>query len=87
LEFGQMCEIEAAFPCVVHLIARYESNLKEGLIENAMAGGDSAARGLIVGMTLGAHLGMDAIPQKWLSELRSYQEIVELMDQIDRKLF
>jgi len=86
LDFGQMCEIEAAFPCVVHLIAKYENNLKEGLIENAMAGGDSAGRGLIVGMTLGAHLGKDAIPQKWLSDLRSYQEIVDLMDQIDRKL-
>jgi len=86
LDFGQMCEIEAAFPCVVHLIARYEDNLKEGLIENAMAGGDSAGRGLMVGMILGAHLGIDAIPQKWLSELKSYQEIVDLMDQIDRKL-
>ena len=86
LDFGQMCEIEAAFPCVVHLIARYEDNLTEGLIENCMAGGDSAGRGLIVGMILGAHRGIDAIPQKWLSELKSYQEIVDLMDQIDRKL-
>ncbi len=84
LDFGQMCEIEAAFPCVVHLIARYEDNLAEGLIENAMAGGDSASRGLIVGMVLGAHLGIDAIPQKWLSELKSYREIIDLMDQIDR---
>jgi ADP-ribosylglycohydrolase len=86
LDFGQMCEIEAAFPCVVHLIARYENNLTEGLIENVMAGGDSAGRGLIVGMILGAHLGIDAIPQKWLSELKSYQEIADLMDQIDREL-
>jgi len=86
LDFGQMCEIEAAFPCVVHLIAKYENNLAEGLIENAMAGGDSAARGLIVGMILGAHLGIDAIPQKWLSELKSYQEMVDLMVQINRNL-
>jgi ADP-ribosylglycohydrolase len=86
LDFGQMCETEAAFPCVVHLIAKYEDNLAEGLIENAMAGGDSAARGLIVGMILGAHLGIDAIPQEWLSELKSYQEIVDLMVLIDRKL-
>jgi ADP-ribosylglycohydrolase len=84
LNFGKMCEIEAAFPCVVHLIARYADNLKEGLIENAMAGGDSAGRGLIVGMILGAHLGIDAIPLKWISELKSYQEIADLMEQIDR---
>ena len=84
LDFGQMCEIEAAFPCTVHVIAKYEDNLKVGLIENAMAGGDSAGRGLIVGMILGAHLGMDAIPQKWLTELKSYQTILDLMEQIDQ---
>jgi len=37
-------------------------------------------------MILGAHLGIDAIPQKWISELKSYQEIADLMEQIDREL-
>jgi ADP-ribosylglycohydrolase len=83
LDLGQMCEIQAAFPGVIHLIAKYEDNLKEGLVENAMAGGDSAGRGLTVGMVLGAHLGIDAIPQKWLSDLKAYPEIVGLMDRID----
>ena len=83
LDLGQMCEIQAAFPGVIHLIAKYENNLKEGLIENGMAGGDSAARGLTVGMVLGAHLGMDALPPKWLSDLKAYPEIVDLMDRID----
>jgi len=82
LDFGQMCEIEAAFPCVIHLITKYEDDLKEGLIENAMAGGDSAGRGLMVGMVLGAHLGGAAIPPKWLSDLKSHQEIVDLLNRI-----
>jgi len=85
LDLGQMCEIQAAFPCVIHLIAKYEDNLKEGLVENAMAGGDSAGRGLTVGMVLGAHLGIDAIPPKWLSDLKAYQKIVDLLDKIDQK--
>ena len=86
LDLGQMCEIPAAFPCVIHLISKYEDNLREGLIENTMAGGDSAARGLTVGMVLGAHLGIEAIPPKWLSDLKAYQEIVDLMNQIDQKM-
>jgi ADP-ribosylglycohydrolase len=85
LNFGQMCEVEAAFPCVIHLIAKYENNLMEGLIENTMAGGDSAGRGLIVGMIIGAYLGKDAIPEKWLTDLKSYQDILGLMNQIDQK--
>ena len=83
LEFGQMCEIEAAFPCVIHLIAKYEGNLSQALIENAMAGGDSAARGLIAGMLLGAHQGTEAIPPRWLTELKAYARIVESMEKID----
>ena len=47
-----------------------------------MAGGDSAGRGMIAGMILGAHLGLEALPQKWLTELRAYARIVELMDKI-----
>jgi len=82
LDFGQMCEIEPAFPCVIHLIARHEENLNQGLIENAMAGGDSAGRGLIAGMILGAHLGPEAIPPRWLTELKAYARIVALMDKI-----
>jgi len=36
LDFGQMCEVDAVFPSVIHLIAKYEKNLKEALIENAI---------------------------------------------------
>jgi ADP-ribosylglycohydrolase len=83
LDLGQMCEIQAAFPCVIHLITKYENNLKEALIENIMAGGDSAGRGLTVGMILGAHLGAETIPSNWISDLKAYPEIVDLLDRID----
>ena len=81
-DFGQMCEMYAALPGVIHLIAKYENNLSQALIENAMAGGDSAARGLLTGMILGARLGLEAIPQKWLTELKAHDRIVELMDKM-----
>jgi len=80
LDFGQMCEVESAFPCVIHLVAKYEKKLSQALIENAMAGGDSAGRGLIAGMVLGAHLGLEAIPPRWLTELKAHDRIVELMN-------
>jgi ADP-ribosylglycohydrolase len=83
LDLGQMCEIAAAFPGVIHLIAKYENDLKLALVENVMAGGDSAGRGLIVGMVLGAHLGMDAIPQKWLTDMKAYLQIAEMLSGID----
>ena len=80
--FGQMCDITAALPCVIHLSTTYENDLKSALIENVMAGGDSAARGMAVGMILGAHLGRQAIPDQWLKDLKAYNQIVDLLTAI-----
>lgn len=78
-EFGQMCAINAALPGVVHLVLRYGDNLREGLVENVMAGGDSAARGLSAGMLLGAACGREAIPDEWLEGMVAFAEIRQLL--------
>lgn len=84
IEFGQMCEIEASFPATIHLIAKYENDLRAALIENVMAGGDSSARGLMTGMVLGAYLGPAAIPGDWLADLKARGRITALLAEIDR---
>ena len=81
--FGQMCKISAAFPATIHLIAAYEDRLEEGLIQNVMAGGDSAGRGLLAGLVLGAWGGLEAIPDRWLSGLAAADEIYFLLDRIE----
>ena len=83
LGFGQHCGTPAALPAVMHLVARYENDLQTALVENVMAGGDSAARGMVVGMILGAHLGMDAIPEQWISDLRNLRSIETHLKQMD----
>lgn len=80
--FGQMCDTAAAFPSVIHLILKYETDLKTALVENVMAGGDSAARGLMAGMILGAYLGTDAIPDVWLNDMKQYLYIAGLLNSI-----
>jgi len=81
-KFGQSCHTEEAFPGVVQLIARYHNDLKEALIQSVMAGGDSAARGMIVGMVLGAHLGPACLPQQWLNGLKKKDRISALIERL-----
>jgi ADP-ribosylglycohydrolase len=82
-DFGQMCESTSALPSVVHLLATYENDIKNALIENVMAGGDSAARGMIVGMVLGAYHGENSgIPEKWITGLKAYERIMECLEKI-----
>ncbi len=76
---GPACATPGAFAGVVHLVTRYENDLREALVQNVMAGGDSAARGLVAGMVLGAHLGMEAVPGEWLSGLHCADYLREML--------
>lgn len=80
--FGRSCHIDEAFPGVVHLLARHGHDLSGCLTENVMAGGDSAARGLLAGMLLGAAHGMEAIPGAWLDGLARWREIERELDSL-----
>ena len=80
--FGQSCHTPQAFPGVIHLIAKYENNLKDALIENVMSGGDSAARGMLVGLVLGAWLGPESIPEEWVTGLAQGRRIESLIGEI-----
>jgi ADP-ribosylglycohydrolase len=81
--FGQHCAVMSTLPSVIHLVVRYPDDLETALVENVMAGGDSAARGMAAGMILGARLGPGAVPEAWVAGLSARQRIVESLDRID----
>ncbi len=81
-EFGRSCHIGEMFPGVIQIIARYESDLKEALIQCVMAGGDSAARGSLTGLVLGAHSGAGEMPGEWVSEMKAAERIEVLLGKI-----
>lgn len=80
---GQDGSVTAALPLAIHLVATYEGSLATALVENVAAGGDSAARGMVVGMLLGAFHGRDAIPDDWIEGMRAYREISTLLEDLE----
>lgn len=78
--FGLTCHTPELFPGAVQLIAKYETDLREGMVQAVMAGGDNAARASIVGAMLGAHLGWDPLPEDWLAELKKKDAILRLLE-------
>ena len=81
--FGRSCHIDEAMPGVIHLVAKYADALQTGLVQNVMAGGDSAARGLLSGMILGGAQGMDALPERWLTGLSCREAVARALDACD----
>ncbi len=63
--FGPACDIDEGFPGVIHLLFKFD-NLKEMLISNAKAGGDSSARGMIASVIFSANKSKIQLPENWL---------------------
>lgn len=76
---GLSCNIADAFPGIIHLLRRHPQDPGTALIENASAGGDSAARGMILGMVYGASFPLSDWPSEWLENLKARDEIEELI--------
>lgn len=66
--FGPACDIHGGFEGVIHLLSKYD-NLKEMLICNAKAGGDSSARAMVATMIFMAdeNKTISQIPPSWLN--------------------
>lgn len=74
--FGQACSSSQGFPSVIYLILKYEDDILEALKTNVIAGGDSAARGMILGMVLGAYIGEKNLPKSLLLDINKIDKIL-----------
>lgn len=71
------CYIDQSFPAVLYLAARYPDDFEAALVANTNVGGDNCHRGSVLGAILGAALGVQAIPQRWIHGLASRSELDE----------
>lgn len=69
-------------PEAIYLVLRYESDFAAGITSNAMLGGDSAARAMLVGSWLGAAAGAAALPPELVKGLRAGQEVRALVGEL-----
>lgn len=68
-DIGQSCSSQFAFPSTLFLILKNQTNFMKAMQENILSGGDSAGRGMLIGMVLGASLGISQMPQHLIAEL------------------
>ena len=60
---GLTCHVPDAFPAVCHLLLRHPDDVVAALTANVEAGGDNAARGMIIGMIHGAKPDAKPLPE------------------------
>ena len=86
IKIGKASPTEGALPASLYFALKYRDDVEEALIANAGCGGDSAARGMVIGMLLGAQKsfrGFDAAPgHRWIVGLNAYDRVMKLVDSI-----
>jgi len=75
------CYIDQSFPSVLYLAARYPNDFEAALIANTNVGGDNCHRGAVLGAILGAGLGVEAIPKRWINGLTAHTELNNEIEQ------
>jgi ADP-ribosylglycohydrolase len=83
IKVGKASPVEGALPAAIYFAMRYQGSLEEALIANANVGGDSAARGIVIGTLLGAVHGEAAIPERWMKTLNSLPRVRSLLEQLE----
>ena len=82
---GKASPTEGTLPGAVYFILKYadqEDGLKKALQANTMVGGDNASRAIAIGMVLGAHKGISAVPQEWKDTLDDYSYCDNLLNNL-----
>ena len=77
--------MDQAFPSVLYLAARYHNDFESALVANTNVGGDNCHRGAVLGAILGASLGINSIPERWVSGLTAHDEINNEIEQFVTK--
>jgi ADP-ribosylglycohydrolase len=72
LRFGQSCPLARSFPAALQAVLAHRRDFTGAVLATAAAGGDNAARAAMIGACLGAHLGIDAVPESWRTRLTAH---------------
>jgi ADP-ribosylglycohydrolase len=79
-QLGRACSLQDGLPASLYFLEREANSFSNAMEENAMAGGDSASRGMLIGMVLGALHGVGHIPEHWIQDLQAHPLIASWLE-------
>lgn len=71
-----------ALAIAVYCALKYENNFEKAIITSVNHNGDSDSTGAVTGNIIGAYLGMNAVPEKFLTNLELKDVILEIAEDL-----
>ncbi len=81
-KLGEGWVAEETLAIAVYCALKYENNFEKAIVTSVNHNGDSDSTGAVTGNIIGAYLGMDAIPQKFLDNLEISDVISEIAEDL-----
>ena len=81
-QLGQSCPLKNSFPAALLAVIQTPDEFSDTLRRIAAAGGDNAGRAAIAGALLGAHLGIDAIPETMRQKILDEDRIEAAIEKV-----
>jgi len=82
LVYGMPCAIYHQLPAAYYLAARFHDDFEAAVLHAVNGGGQNQARAILTGALVGAQVGLDAIPQRFLTGLSDSAELLSLAQRL-----
>ena len=86
LVYGMPCAVYHQFPAAYYLAARFADDFESAVLHAVNGGGQNQARAILTGALAGAQTGLSGIPQRFLDGLENNGELLQLTDQLAKKI-
>lgn len=80
--YGMPCAIYHMLPASYYLAARFKDDFESGVLHAINGGGQNQVRAMLVGALIGAQVGFENIPKRFITGLKDYETLSELADQL-----
>lgn len=85
LVYGMPCAIYYQLPAAYYLAARFADDFEAAVLNAINGGGQNQARAMLTGALVGAMVGIDGIPKRFISGLEKSAEYLDLAQRIARQ--
>lgn len=78
LVYGMPCAAYHVLPASYYLAARFKDNFEDGVLHALNGGGQNEARAMLTGALIGAQVGLENIPQRFINGLTQKNYLLDL---------
>jgi len=82
LVYGMPCAIYHILPSVYYLAARFKDDFESAVLHAVNSGGQNMARAMLTGALVGAQVGIDGIPGRFIEGLTEKDSLLKLTERL-----